>query len=46
MAAARLPIMNDILFSSFQQMGFTIGRIVVHTVLQMDPADLDDPAGR
>jgi len=28
---------------SFQQMGFMIGRIVVHTLLEMDPADLDDP---
>jgi branched-chain amino acid transport system substrate-binding protein len=29
---------------SFQQMGFMIGRIVVWTLLQMDPADIDDPA--
>ncbi len=25
-------------------MGFVIGRIVVHTLLEMDPADLDDRA--
>lgn len=29
---------------SFQQMGFLIGRIVVHALLEMDPADVDDPA--
>ena len=28
---------------SFQQMGFMIGRIIVKTLLDMDPADLDDP---
>ena len=28
---------------SFQQMGFMIGRIIVHTLLEMDPADVDDP---
>jgi len=28
---------------SFQQMGFMIGRIIVHTLLEMDPADIDDP---
>ncbi|MEZ5233531.1 MAG: ABC transporter substrate-binding protein [Acidimicrobiales bacterium] len=32
----------DAPYGSFQQMGFVIGRIVVHTLLQMDPADLDD----
>jgi branched-chain amino acid transport system substrate-binding protein len=34
----------DAPYGSFQQMGFLIGRIVVHTLLQMDPAQLDDPA--
>jgi branched-chain amino acid transport system substrate-binding protein len=34
----------DAPYGSFQQMGFLIGRIVVHTLLQMDPADLDDKA--
>ncbi|NOJ61906.1 hypothetical protein, partial [Arthrobacter sp. 260] len=29
---------------SFQQMGFMIGRIIVHTLLEMDPADVDDAA--
>jgi branched-chain amino acid transport system substrate-binding protein len=29
-------------FGSFEQMGFVMGRIIVHTLLQMDPADLDD----
>jgi branched-chain amino acid transport system substrate-binding protein len=29
---------------SFQQMGFMIGRIIVHTLLQMNAADLDDSA--
>ena len=33
----------DAPYGSFQQMGFMIGRIVVHTLLQMDPASLDDP---
>lgn len=33
----------DAPYGSFQQMGFTIGRVIVHTMLQMDPADLDDP---
>jgi branched-chain amino acid transport system substrate-binding protein len=33
----------DAPYGSFQQMGFMIGRIIVHTMLQMDPADLDDP---
>lgn len=33
----------DAPLGSFQQMGFVIGRIVVHTLLQMDPKDLDDP---
>jgi branched-chain amino acid transport system substrate-binding protein len=33
----------DAPFGSFQQMGFMIGRIVVKTLLDMDPADLDDP---
>jgi branched-chain amino acid transport system substrate-binding protein len=28
---------------SFQQMGFMIGRIVVKTLIDMPPADLDDP---
>ena len=28
---------------SFQQMGFMIGRIIVKTLLDMPPADLDDP---
>jgi branched-chain amino acid transport system substrate-binding protein len=27
---------------SFQQMGFMLGRIIVHTLLNMDPADVDD----
>ena len=31
-------------YGSFQQMGFLIGRIIVHTMLQMDEADLDDRA--
>ena len=31
---------------SFQQMGFMIGRIIVETLLDMDPADLDDPGRR
>ncbi|MEZ5407075.1 MAG: ABC transporter substrate-binding protein [Acidimicrobiales bacterium] len=34
---------SDQPLGSFQQMGFMIGRIVVHTLLEMDPADLDDP---
>jgi len=29
---------------SFQQMGFMIGRIIVKTLLDMPPADVDDPA--
>jgi branched-chain amino acid transport system substrate-binding protein len=33
----------DAPLGSFQQMGFMIGRIVVQTLLDMDPADLDDP---
>jgi branched-chain amino acid transport system substrate-binding protein len=33
----------DAPLGSFQQMGFMIGRIIVHTLLEMDPADLDDP---
>jgi branched-chain amino acid transport system substrate-binding protein len=33
----------DAPYGSFQQMGFMIGRIIVHTMLQMDPAELDDP---
>jgi branched-chain amino acid transport system substrate-binding protein len=33
----------DAPYGSFQQMGFLIGRIVVHTLLQLDPAQLDDP---
>lgn len=33
----------DAPYGSFQQMGFVIGRIIVHTMLQMDEADLDDP---
>lgn len=34
----------DAPYGSFQQMGFVIGRIVVHTLLEMDAADLDDRA--
>ncbi len=34
----------DAPYGSFQQMGFVIGRILVHTLLGMDPADLDDRA--
>ncbi len=34
----------DAPYGSFQQMGWLIGRILVHTLLQMDPADLDDRA--
>ena len=33
----------DAPLGSFQQMGFMIGRIIVKTLLDMDPADLDDP---
>jgi branched-chain amino acid transport system substrate-binding protein len=33
----------DAPMGSFQQMGFMIGRIVVKTLLDMDPATLDDP---
>lgn len=33
----------DAPYGSFQQMGFLLGRIIVHTMLQMDPGDLDDP---
>ncbi len=34
----------DAPYGSFQQMGFVIGRIVVHTLLEMDEGDLDDRA--
>jgi branched-chain amino acid transport system substrate-binding protein len=33
----------DAPLGSFQQMGFMIGRIIVKTLIDMDPADLDDP---
>ena len=33
----------DAPLGSFQQMGFMIGRIIVKTLLDMDPAQLDDP---
>ena len=33
----------DPTLGSFQQMGFVAGRIIVHALLGMDPADLDDP---
>jgi branched-chain amino acid transport system substrate-binding protein len=33
----------DAPLGSFQQMGFLIGRIIVKTLIDMDPADLDDP---
>ncbi|MEA3184747.1 MAG: branched-chain amino acid transport system substrate-binding protein [Ilumatobacteraceae bacterium] len=29
---------------SFQQMGFMLGRIIVKTLIDMNPADVDDPA--
>jgi branched-chain amino acid transport system substrate-binding protein len=34
----------DAPFGSFQQMGFMIGRIIVKTLMDMNPADVDDPA--
>jgi len=34
---------SDQPLGSFQQMGFLVGRLVVHALLEMDPADLDDP---
>ena len=34
---------KDAPLGSFQQMGFMIGRIVVKTLLDLDPAKLDDP---
>lgn len=34
----------DAPYGSFQQMGWLIGRVLVHTLLEMDPADLDDRA--
>src|SRR3954467_11175444 len=34
----------DAPLGSFQQMGFIIGRSIVKTLLDMDPADVDDPA--
>jgi branched-chain amino acid transport system substrate-binding protein len=34
----------DAPLGSFQQMGFMIGRIIVKTLLDMPPADVDDPA--
>jgi branched-chain amino acid transport system substrate-binding protein len=33
----------DAPLGSFQQMGFMIGRIIVKTLIDMDPATLDDP---
>jgi hypothetical protein len=33
----------DAPLGSFQQMGFMIGRIIVKTLMDMPPADLDDP---
>ena len=34
----------DAPLGSFQQMGFMIGRIIVKTLIDMPPADVDDPA--
>ncbi len=34
----------DAPLGSFQQMGFMIGRIIVKTLMDMPPADVDDPA--
>jgi branched-chain amino acid transport system substrate-binding protein len=33
----------DAPLGSFQQMGFMLGRIIVKTLIDMNPADLDDP---
>ena len=35
---------KDAPLGSFQQMGFMIGRVIVKTLIDMPPADLDDPA--
>jgi branched-chain amino acid transport system substrate-binding protein len=34
---------KDAPLASFQQMGFLIGRIIVDTLIKMDPSKLDDP---